>query len=129
VADYNYTVFFEPLEKGGYQVIVPAIPEICTFGDTLEDARAMAKEAIRCVNESALKDGEPIAPDADPTKKLVMISIYNKPLHNPALPVVISRGGVRRAPLNFPCGATPNTRRWFSFPPAPLVLPCDKWNY
>jgi len=34
VADYNYTVYFEPLEKGGYQVIVPAIPEIWTFGDT-----------------------------------------------------------------------------------------------
>jgi hypothetical protein len=36
VADYNYTVYFEPLEEGGYQVIVPAIPEICTFGDTLK---------------------------------------------------------------------------------------------
>src|SRR5712692_7080721 len=56
VADYNYTVYFEPLEKGGYQVIVPAFPEICTFGDTLEEARAMAKDAIQragfCIHHS-----------------------------------------------------------------------------
>jgi antitoxin HicB len=75
VADYNYTVFFEPLEEGGYQVIVPAIPEICTFGDTLEEARAMATDAIRCVIESALKEGEPIPRNADPMKELVTVSI------------------------------------------------------
>ncbi len=75
VADYNYTVFFEPLEEGGYQVIVPAIPEICTFGDTLEEARAMAKDAIRCVIESSLKEGEPIPRNADPTKELVTVSV------------------------------------------------------
>ena len=28
---YNYTVIFEPEEEGGYDVIVPAIPEICTL--------------------------------------------------------------------------------------------------
>jgi predicted RNase H-like HicB family nuclease len=56
-------------------VIVPAIPEICTFGDTLEEARAMAKDAIRCVIESALKEGEPIPRNADPTKELVTVSV------------------------------------------------------
>jgi len=40
---YSYTVLFEPLEEGGYNVIVPAIPEICTFGETLEEAREMGK--------------------------------------------------------------------------------------
>ncbi len=57
---YNYTVLFEPLEEGGYNVIVPAVPEICTFGATLEEAREMAKDAIRCFLESALKTGEAI---------------------------------------------------------------------
>jgi antitoxin HicB len=75
VPDYNYTVYFEPLEEGGYQVIVPAIPEICTFGETLEEAREMAKDAIRCVIESALKEAEPLPRNADPTKELVTISI------------------------------------------------------
>ncbi len=75
MADYNYRVYFAPLEEGAYQVFVPAIPEICTFGDTLEEARAMAKNAIRCVIESALKEGEPIPRNADPTKEFVTISI------------------------------------------------------
>lgn len=40
--DYQYTVYFEPLLEGGYQVVFPAIPEIITFGRTLEEAREMA---------------------------------------------------------------------------------------
>jgi len=58
--EYKYTVFFEPAEEGGYIVRVPAMPEICTEGDTLEEARAMAEDAIRCVIESNTKLGEPI---------------------------------------------------------------------
>ena len=34
--EYSYTVFFEPQKEGGYNVVVPAIPEICTFGNTLK---------------------------------------------------------------------------------------------
>jgi antitoxin HicB len=75
VADYNYTVYFEPLEEGGYQVIIPAFPEICTFGDTLEEAREMARDAIRCVLESTLKEGAQIPRSADPAKELITVSI------------------------------------------------------
>ena len=55
---YKYTVLFEPIEEGGYNVVIPAIPEICTFGETLEEAREMAKDAIHCFLESAIKAGE-----------------------------------------------------------------------
>ena len=64
---YNYTVLFEPVAGGGYNVIVPAIPEICTFGETLEEAKAMAEDAIRCYIESALKANEPIPEDREPS--------------------------------------------------------------
>ena len=47
--DYSYTVIFEPLERGGYQAVVPALPEIITAGRTLKEARRMARDAIRCV--------------------------------------------------------------------------------
>ncbi len=43
---YNYTVIFQPLPEGGYAVIVPAIPEISSFGDTLAEARESAGEAL-----------------------------------------------------------------------------------
>ena len=60
MAEYGYTTLFEPMPEGGYNVVVPAIPEICTFGETLEEAREMARDAIRCDLESALETGEPI---------------------------------------------------------------------
>jgi predicted RNase H-like HicB family nuclease len=56
--EYSYTVIYEPLKEGGFNVIFPAIPEICTFGRNLKEAREMAKDALRCYLESAFKSGE-----------------------------------------------------------------------
>ena len=64
---YKYTVLYEPLPEGGFQVHVPATPEIVTYGRTREKARTMAEDAIRCVLESARMAGEPIPEDAEPT--------------------------------------------------------------
>jgi predicted RNase H-like HicB family nuclease len=52
----SYTVIFEPLAEGGFNVVVPAIPEICTFGRTFGEARRMAEDAMRCYLESVAKD-------------------------------------------------------------------------
>jgi predicted RNase H-like HicB family nuclease len=54
-----YTVAFE---KGadGYTVTVPALPGLISCGATLDEARHMAEDAIRCHVESMVKDGEPI---------------------------------------------------------------------
>lgn len=57
---YDYTVIFEEVEEGGYAVRIPALPGCFTFGDSLEEARRMAKEAIQCHIEGLLKDGEPV---------------------------------------------------------------------
>jgi antitoxin HicB len=63
--EYRYTVFFEPAEEGGYIVTCPALPGMVTEGETLEEARAMAKDAIRAYLESLRKDGLAIPPDKD----------------------------------------------------------------
>ena len=47
-------------ESDGYTVTVPALPGLVTAGRTLEEAKAMAREAIECHLESLRKDGEPI---------------------------------------------------------------------
>ena len=52
VTERGYTMQFDPLPEGGFSVFVAAIPEICTFGETLEEAREMAEDAIRCYLES-----------------------------------------------------------------------------
>jgi len=72
---YNYTVIFEPVQEGGYDVVVPAIPEICTFGETLEEAKAMAEDAIRCYLECALKEGEAIPEDKEPSVEQIAVRI------------------------------------------------------
>lgn len=53
--EYSYTVIFEPAEEGG-SVTCPALPGLVTEGDTLEEARIMAADAIRAYLESLRKD-------------------------------------------------------------------------
>jgi predicted RNase H-like HicB family nuclease len=72
---YNYTVIFEPVKEGGYDVVVPAIPEICTFGKTLPEAKAMAEDSIRCYLESALKEGETIPEDKEPSVERIAVRV------------------------------------------------------
>ena len=57
---YEYTVFFEQNELGGYTVTVPALPGLVTEGKDLEDARDMARDAIRCYIEGLKKAKQPI---------------------------------------------------------------------
>ena len=61
--EYHYTVFFELAEEGGFVVTCPALPGLVTEGDTFEDARAMAADAIRGYLESLVKDGLPLPAD------------------------------------------------------------------
>jgi len=72
---YNYTVIFEPVKEGGYNVIIPAIPSICTFGETMEEARQMAEDAIRCYLESAIKEMEPIPADREPSLEKIAVTL------------------------------------------------------
>ncbi len=57
--EYTFTAVFEPAVEGGYVMTFPAIPGLVTEGDTLEEARAMAADAIRCYIEGHQKDGSP----------------------------------------------------------------------
>ena len=57
---YEYTAFFEANEHSGYTVTVPALPGLVTEGKDLEDARRMAKDAIRCYIEGLKKAKERI---------------------------------------------------------------------
>lgn len=55
---YRYTVLFEHAPEGGYVATIPVLG-IATQGDTLREARAMARDAIRGLIESLAKDGVP----------------------------------------------------------------------
>jgi antitoxin HicB len=64
-AAYTYTVLLQPEPEGGYTVTCPTLPGLVTYGATLEEARAMAADAIRGYIECLQEDGDPI-PDSDP---------------------------------------------------------------
>ena len=62
-AQYGFTVVYKRLEEGGYQVIVPAFPEVITYAPTLPEARGMAADAVRCHVVGLLRDGLGIPQD------------------------------------------------------------------
>ena len=66
MAVYHHTAVFEPAPEGGYTVTVPALQGLVTEGDTLEEARAMVKDAIRGYLESLVKHGEEIPIEPSP---------------------------------------------------------------
>lgn len=77
--EYRYTVLFEHAEEGGYVAYVPALPGCQTQGETLEEAREMAKEAILCYLESLRKDTLPIPPDItsdERVKEVLTVSLH-----------------------------------------------------
>jgi antitoxin HicB len=72
MSEYGYRVIYEPLTEGGFQVIVPALPGIVTYGRTIEEAREMAQDAIACHLQGLLKDDEEIPKDPFAPEPLVI---------------------------------------------------------
>jgi predicted RNase H-like HicB family nuclease len=76
---YHYTVYFEPQSDGNFAVVFPTFPEIVTFGRTLDEARAMARDALLCHLEGLRKDGETIPnetpPAGQPIREEVVVAI------------------------------------------------------
>ena len=61
MSEHRYTIILHPdIDEGGYTVTVPSLPGCATQGDTLEEAIAMAKDAIKLHLEVLADDGEPI---------------------------------------------------------------------
>lgn len=92
--DYSFTVVFEPLSPGGavpqngrkirrdrnaaasgYQVTVPLLPGLTTYGRTLAEARDMARDAIRCHLEGLQKDGQRIPNESSAIKEKLRVAI------------------------------------------------------
>jgi len=55
----HYTAIFEESPEGGYIVRIPVLGCV-TEGETFEESKMMAIDAIQCYCASLLKHGEPI---------------------------------------------------------------------
>jgi len=71
VKKYRYTVIFEPAEEGGYVVHVPALNGLTTEGDTLEEAKTMALDAIKGYLKTLLERDLPVPEDIQQPQPLV----------------------------------------------------------
>ena len=63
----KYTVFFEPAAEGGYIAHVPALSGLVTQGETLEEAKSMAQDAIEGYLSILAEDGEEIPVESEET--------------------------------------------------------------
>jgi antitoxin HicB len=72
--NFSFSVVLEPQEDGGFTVLVPALPEVVSEGDTEQEALANAQEAIRAVLEYRRDRGLAIPPDALPEIRRVVVA-------------------------------------------------------
>ncbi len=73
MSEYQYTIILDPdPEEGGYTVTVPALPGCVTQGETIEEAIAMAKDAIRLYIETLIADGEPVPQEREHPQALIV---------------------------------------------------------
>jgi len=56
----EYEIVMQPEPEGGFSVFVPELPGVATQGETIEEAAAMAKEAIESYLQVMHEDGLPI---------------------------------------------------------------------
>lgn len=80
--DLHYLCTFRPEPDGGFTVRCPAFPEIVSYGETMDDARRNAREAIELCLEVYRDEGRPI-PASESTQRRIVEEF---------VPVTLARG-------------------------------------
>ncbi len=57
---YTYKIHLQKEAEGGFTVTVPVLPGCITYGENVDEALTMAKEAIELYIEELKERGEPI---------------------------------------------------------------------
>ena len=78
MAQLTYKIRLQKEPEGGYTVMVPSLPGCITYGANIDEAIAMAKEAIELYIESLAKHGEEI-PTEDNTLEYSLTVTPNIP--------------------------------------------------
>jgi len=72
----SYRILLRKEPEGGYTVIVPSLPGCVTYGDTIEEAIEMAKEAIELYIESLKDHGEEIPTEEGTLEYTLTVRAY-----------------------------------------------------
>lgn len=71
----TYTIVLDRDPEGGFVATCPALPGVVTEGETVEEALAMAKDAVQGYLESLAKDGLAIPEEHEPVVSSVKVSL------------------------------------------------------
>lgn len=74
----QYRVLLREEPEGGYTVIVPSLPGCVTYGETLDEAKRMAKEAIELYIQTLKELGEEIQTDEGTFECVVTLEAGSK---------------------------------------------------
>jgi antitoxin HicB len=70
----SYTIQLVPEPEGGFTVLVPALPEVVTYGETEARALEMAQDAILLALRVRREEGDPIPDDVQPVVRTLVVS-------------------------------------------------------
>jgi len=73
--EFSYTALYQPVRGAGYQVTVPLLPGLVTYGRTFDEARKMARDAIECYVEALKKDRERIPLETTLLQERVTVTV------------------------------------------------------
>ncbi len=60
---YNVRIMLRKEPEGGYTAYVPSLPSCVTYGDTIDEAVDMVREAVGIYIESLIEHNEPVPSD------------------------------------------------------------------
>jgi antitoxin HicB len=72
-AELQYTINLRPEPEGGFTVLVPALPEVVTYGADEAEALRMAREAIELALAVRRDGGEEMPRDVTPLTRTLKV--------------------------------------------------------
>ncbi len=72
----SYRILLRKEPEGGYTAIVPSLPGCLTYGNTIEEAIKMIKEAIELYIESLKEHGEEIPTEDETLEYTLTVESY-----------------------------------------------------
>lgn len=72
---HSYKIHLHKEPEGNYTVIVPSLPGCITYGENIDEAISMAKEAIELYIEELHEKGEEIPDDSNTLEYSVNLAV------------------------------------------------------
>jgi predicted RNase H-like HicB family nuclease len=72
---YTYKILLKKEPEGGYTVTVPSLPGCLSYGESVEEAVNMAREAIELYIESLVAHNEPVPDESDTIEMEISLDI------------------------------------------------------